>query len=167
MWQLWKLKGIPLKLKGRLYSAFVHSAMLYNCEVRSVNKSELKDLEAKNVYLMRKLVGNNAQDEEERLSGPQLLEMLDLESVEMMIRKKTLQWTAHCARKGESDLTWRRMRRELEDDQSQWGKQIRGDWKKMDVKSVKQWCEKVEDRCWLANKLGKKKKKGDASSNAE
>ena len=53
------------------------------------------------------------------------LEMLDLESVEMMIQKKRLQWIAHCARKGENDLTWRRMQRELEDDQSQWGKQIK------------------------------------------
>ena len=74
--------------------------MLYTCEVWSINKSELNDLEAKNVYLMRKLVNNDAWDEEERLSGPQLLEMLDLESVEMMIRKKTLQWTARCARRG-------------------------------------------------------------------
>ena len=32
-WILWRMKGLSLKLKGRLYSAFVHSAMLYNCEV--------------------------------------------------------------------------------------------------------------------------------------
>ena len=93
--------------------------------------------------------------------------MLDLESVEMVIQKMTLQWTAHCARRGESDLTWRRMRREIEDDQSQWGKRIKEYWKKMGVKSVKQWCEKVEDRGWLANKLGRKKKKGEASGNAK
>ena len=97
--------------------------MLYNCEAWSINKSELKDLEAKDVYRMRKLVSNNVRDEEERLSGPQLLEMLDLESVKMMTRKETLQWTAHYARKGESDLTWRRMQREFEDEQSQWRKQ--------------------------------------------
>ena len=56
------------------------------------------------------------------------------------------------------------MRRGLEDEQGQWGKQIRDDWKKKGVKSVKQWCEKVEDRCWLANRLGGNKKKGDAST---
>ena len=63
------MKGLSLKLKGRLYSAFVHSAMLYNCEVWNITKSELKDLEAKNVYLMRKLVGNDVRNDEERLSG--------------------------------------------------------------------------------------------------
>ena len=32
LWQVWAMKGLPLKLKGRLYSAFVHSVLLYNCE---------------------------------------------------------------------------------------------------------------------------------------
>ena len=80
--------------------------MLYNCEVWNITKSELKDLEAKNVYLMRKVVGNDVRNEEESLSGSRLLERLGLESIEMMIRKKRLQWIAHCARRGERDLTW-------------------------------------------------------------
>ena len=54
-------EGAALKLKGRLYSAFVLSAMLYNCDVWNITKSELKDLEAKNVDLMRKVVGNDAR----------------------------------------------------------------------------------------------------------
>ena len=33
LWRSWAMKGLPLKLKGRLYSAFVHSVLLYNCEV--------------------------------------------------------------------------------------------------------------------------------------
>ena len=94
--------------------------MLYNCEVWNITKSEFKDLEAKNVYLMRKVMGNDVRNEEERLSGLRLLEMLGLESIEMMIRKKRLQWIAHCARRGESDLTWRRMQRKLQDEQSGW-----------------------------------------------
>ena len=98
------MKGLSLKLKGCLYSAFVLSAMLCNCEVWNIIKSDLKDLEAKNVYLMRKVVGNDVRNEEARLSGSRLLEMLGLESIEMMIRKKRLQWIAHCARRVESDL---------------------------------------------------------------
>ena len=30
------MKGLPLKLKGRLYSAFVHSVLLYNCAVWNI-----------------------------------------------------------------------------------------------------------------------------------
>ena len=48
-----KMKGLSLNLKGRLYSAFVHSEMLYNRDVWNITKSEFKNLEAKNVYLIR------------------------------------------------------------------------------------------------------------------
>ena len=135
------MKGLSLKLKGHLYSAFVLSAMLYNCEVWNITKSELKDLEAKNVYLVCKLVGCDVRNRDERLSGSQLLEMLGLESIEKMIRKKRLQWPAHCARRGESDLTRRRMRREVDDEQSR-GEQIKEEWKKLGVGSVRQSCKK-------------------------
>ena len=78
--------------------------------------------------------------------------MLGLESIEKMIRKK-LQWVAHCARRGESDLTWRRMRREVEDEQSRWGEQIREEGEKLGVNAVEQWCKKVEDRGCLASRM--------------
>ncbi len=154
------MKGLSLKLKGRLYSAFVHSVLLYNCEVWCITKGELEALEAWNTYLMRKLAKNAVRNEEERLSSQQLLEMLGLESIEMLIRKKKLQWVAHSA---EGDLTWRRMRRGLEDEQSTWGNQMWEEWKKLGVRSVQMWCGKVESRGWLTSKLGggktKKKKK--------
>ena len=48
-------------------------------------------LRGESVYLMRKVVGNDVRNEDERLSGSRLLEMLGLESIEMIIRKKRLQ----------------------------------------------------------------------------
>ena len=38
------MKGLPLKLKGRLYSAFVHSVLLYNREVWNITETEMKAL---------------------------------------------------------------------------------------------------------------------------
>ena len=32
--------GLPLKLKGRLYSAFVHSVLLYNKEVWTITETD-------------------------------------------------------------------------------------------------------------------------------
>ena len=114
------MKGLSKRLKRKLYSAFVHSALLYDCEVWVIGKGEMEALEAKNVYLMRKVIDSNVRNAEERLSRQQLLEMLGLESIEVMIRRKRLRWVAHCARRGEEDLTWRRMKREPEDDVSGW-----------------------------------------------
>ena len=47
------MKGLPLKLKGRLYSAFIHSVLLYNSEVWTITETEMKALVGRNGYLMR------------------------------------------------------------------------------------------------------------------
>ena len=65
----------------------------------------------------------NADDK--RLTESQLLEMLGLESIQSLIRKTKLQWVAHCARRGEEDLTWKRIVREVEDGKSKWGTRLK------------------------------------------
>ena len=76
---------------------------------------------------------------------------------------------AHCARRGDKDLTWKRMVREIEDGKSKWESRLKEDWKELGVNSVRGWCNKVKDRCWLASKLDgskkqkKKKAKGDTT----
>ena len=74
--------------------------LLYNRQVWVIGKGEMKDLERKVVYLMRKVVGERVrkEEEEERMSNQQLREMLGIESVERIIRKRRLQWIAHSAR---------------------------------------------------------------------
>ncbi len=68
---------------------------------------------------MRRLVGEVVRSaEDKRLTESQLLKMLGLESIKSLIRKRKLQWVAHCARRGERDLTWKRMVREIEDGKS-------------------------------------------------
>ena len=54
--KVWKMKGLSLKLKGILFSAFVLSVLLYNSEVWVIGKRKMKDLEGKVVYFMRKVV---------------------------------------------------------------------------------------------------------------
>ena len=160
LWRIWAMKGLPLKLKSRLYSAFVHSVLLYNCEVWVITETELKALVGRNGYLMRRLVGEVVRSaDDKRLTENQLLEMLGLESILSMIRKRKLQWVAHCARRGEKDLTWKRMAREIEDEKSKWGTRLKEDWKELGGKSIEGWGNKVKDRGWLASKIGGNKKK--------
>ena len=122
LWRVWSMKGLPLKLKGRLYSAFVHSVLLYNSEVWTITETEM--------YVMRRLVGEVVRSaDDKRLTESQLLEMLGLESIQSLIRKRKLQWVAHCARRGEEDLSWKRIVREVEDGKSKWGSRLKEDWK--------------------------------------
>ena len=87
------MKGLLLKLKGRLYSAFVHSVLLYNCEVWYITETEMKALVGRNGYLMRRLIEEVVRSEDEkRLTESQLLEMLGLKSIiQSLIRKRKLQ----------------------------------------------------------------------------
>ena len=160
------MKGLPLKLKGRLFAAFVLSVLLYNSEIWVIGKGEMKALEGKVVYLMRKVVGEKVRKEEEgdRLSNQKLREMLGLEPVEEMIRKRRLQWVAHSARRGQSDLTWRGMRREVEDPKSGWGEQLRKDWSELEVKDVEDWMKLVKEKTWLSRTL---KRSSNADADGE
>ena len=67
----------------------------------------------------------------------QLLEMLGLESIQSLIRKRELQWVAHCARRGEEDLSWKRIVREVEDGKGKWGTRLKEDWKELGVNTVR------------------------------
>ena len=120
----------------------------------------MKALVGRNGYLMRRLVGEIVRSaDDKRLTESQVLEMLGLESIQSLIRKRKLQWVAHCARRGDKDLTWKRTVREVEDGKSQWGSRLKEDWKELGVKLVRGRCNKVKDRGWLASKLGGSKKK--------
>ena len=85
------------------------------------------------------------------------------------MRRRKVQWVAHCARRGEKDLTWKRMVREIEDGKSKWGTRLKEDWKELGVKSIEGWCNKAKDRGWLALDLdgGRKKKKGKKKEGLE
>ena len=54
--------------------------------------------------IARAMVGEVVRSaDDKRLTESQLLEMLGLESIQSLIRKRKLQWVAHCARRGEEE----------------------------------------------------------------
>ena len=81
-----------------------------------------------------------------------------------MIRKRRLQWVAHSARRGQGDFTRNGMMREIEDDESGWGEQIRNDWNALEVDGIDQWMKLVENEGWLSRTL---QSSGDAGSEGE
>ena len=86
--------------------------LLYHCKVWNITEIEMKALVGRNGYLMRRLAGELVRSaDDKRLMESQLLEMLGLESIQSLIRKRKLQWVAHCARRGDKDLMWKRMAR--------------------------------------------------------
>ena len=92
----------------------------------------------RNGYMMRRLVGEVVRSaDDKRLTESQLLEMLGLDSIRSLIRKRKLQWVAHCARRGDKDLTWKRMVRDVEYGKSNRGTRLNEDWKELGVNSIR------------------------------
>ena len=46
------------------------------------------------------------------------------------------------------------MMRDIEDEKSGWGEQIRIEWNELGVEGVDHWTDLVEDRGWLRRALG-------------
>ena len=121
----------------------------------------MRALVGRHGYLVKRLVGEVVRSaDDKRLTESQVSEMLGLESMQSSIRMRKLQWVAHCARRGDKDLAWKRMVQEVEDGKNKWGTRLKEDWKELGVMSIGGWCNKVKDRGWLASKLGASKKKG-------
>ena len=55
------------------------------------------------------------------------------------------------------------MRREVEDEESGWGEQVRRDWKELEVKDVDHWMHLVEDRAWLRFGLSRQLKRAPSA----
>ena len=56
------------------------------------------------------------------------------------------------------------MRREIEDEKSGWGEQIRNDWNALEVEGIDQWTKLVENKGWLRRTL---RSSGGAGSEGE
>ena len=56
------------------------------------------------------------------------------------------------------------MMREIEDEESRWGEQIRNDWNELEVEGIDQWTKLVENKGWLSRTL---RSSGDAGSEGE
>ena len=82
---------MPLKLKGRLDSGF--SVRLYNCEVWNNTETEMKALMGNGVPDEKVVEEVVRSADDKRLMENQLLEMLGVESIQSLFRKRKLQLT--------------------------------------------------------------------------
>ncbi len=132
------MKGLPLKLKRSSVLGFCSVRAFVYCEVWNITETEMKALVGRDGYLMRKLIGEVVRSaDDKRFTESQLLEMLGLDSIQSLIGQRKLQWVAYCARRGDRDLTWKRMVREVEHGKSKWGTRLKEEWKTLGVNTVR------------------------------
>ena len=88
-------RSLAPKLKGRLYSSCVRSAMLYASETWPMSSAALQRLRRNDRYMIRWITGVKPSDDPPLID---LLSKLDLQDLTVVIRERRLRWYGHVMR---------------------------------------------------------------------
>jgi hypothetical protein len=89
----------PFHLKGLMYRMCVRSALIYGSETWALKVEDLRRLERTEMRMLRWMAGAQLAD---RKSNEQVRKMLDVETLDSVIRRNRLRWFGHVERKTES-----------------------------------------------------------------
>ena len=98
--QILTLRGVSLKLKGKIYVACVQSVMVYGSETWAVKVSNLQQLERRERTMVRWMCGVTTKDGK---SVQELLDCLNITGVVERVRRGRLRWFGHVERKSMGD----------------------------------------------------------------
>ena len=94
------LRGMSLKMKGKIYKACVQSVMVYGSETWALKVSDMQQLERTERMMVRWMCGVTLKD---RKRSQDLLECLDIVEVAERVRRGRLRWFGHVERKSADD----------------------------------------------------------------
>ena len=103
------LRGMSLKMKGKIYRACVQSVMVYGSETWAVKVSDMQQLERTERMMVRWMCGVSLKD---RKTSQELLDRLAIVGVAERVRRGRLRWFGHVERKKADD--WVSKCRELD-----------------------------------------------------
>jgi len=137
-------KGIPLKLKGKVYVACVRSAMIYGSETWAIKADQEARFERTEMRMVRWMCGVSLRDKK---SSAELRLQIGIEPINDVVRRSKLRWLGHVLRKDCNDWVRKCMDLNVE------GKRPRGrpnkTWNEViekDMKSVNLRREDASDR---------------------
>ena len=88
-------RRIPLPSRGRVYNTCVRSAMLHASETWTLTASSLHRLQRNDRAMLRWMCGVSTDD---MISQQSLLEKLQLDDLELLLRTRRLRWAGHVER---------------------------------------------------------------------
>ena len=93
-------KEVSLRMKGRVYTVCVRSAMLYGSETWAINSEQVARVDRTEMRMVRWMCGVSLR---ERCTNMELREKLGIESVSDVLRRRRLRWFGHVLRKEDED----------------------------------------------------------------
>jgi hypothetical protein len=129
-------RGVPLKIKGKIYKACVQSVMVYGSETWPMRVEDQQRLERTERMMTRLMCGVSMKD---RISSDELRRRLGFDSVCIVVRRGRLRWFGHVERKAEDD--WVKKCRSVEIEgkvargrgRKTWMECVRGDMKDLNL----------------------------------
>jgi hypothetical protein len=94
------VRGMSLKMKGKIYGACVQSVMVYGSETWALKVSDSQQLERTERMMARWMCGVTLKH---RQSSQDLLEHLGIVGVAERVRRGRLRWFGHVERKNADD----------------------------------------------------------------
>jgi hypothetical protein len=94
------VRGVPLRLKGKIYKACVQSVLIYGSETWATKVEDMQKLERTERQMMRWMCGVSLKD---RKSSEELMEWLGIDSVSNVVTRGRLRWFGHVERKSGDD----------------------------------------------------------------
>ena len=91
------VRGMSLKMKGKIYSTCVQSVMVYGSETWPLKVANVQQLERTERMMVRWMCGVTLKDKKR---SQELLDSLNIISVAERVRRGRLRWFGHVERKG-------------------------------------------------------------------
>jgi hypothetical protein len=94
------LRGMSLKMKGKIYRACVQSVLVYGSETWALKVSDTQQLERTERMMVRWMCGVSLKD---RICSQKLLDRLGIVGVAERVVRSRLRWFGHVERKSDDD----------------------------------------------------------------
>ena len=128
--QIWKSKAISKKTKSRLYLAIILSLMLYNAEIWTIKKQDMKALEGAHFRMIRSMM---TISDEVHFTKTDLLNQFNLPTIAGYITQKRMRWVGHALRRNDRDRSKKAVLNTLRGNESPWTKLVKEDCKKLNI----------------------------------
>ena len=102
-------KKVALRLKGKVYGAYVRSSMIYGSETWAVNAEQEAKVERAEMRMVRWICGVSEREEDKCWAEGEY--SMDIEKISDVMRRSRLRWMGHVLRKGgrRGMIGWRRV----------------------------------------------------------
>ena len=130
-------KRLPARVKGKVYSSVVRTAMVYGLETVAVTKKQVEEMEVAEIKMLKFAIGVTRKD---KIRNEHIRSIVKVEQLGMKMSEGRLRWYGHVMRRDQEYVGRKMMEMELP------GKRKRGRPKRRFFRCCKRryegsWCE--------------------------